>query len=1726
MAVLAILASASGASAQTCTNTKVANVVALDQPFMWNRLGAAEPQGMIFALKRDVVSSTGGSTLTPGNVKLRDGKRPRPLTLRINVGDCIQINFTNLLNPIPEDEEQPATRTASVHVVGLQLVNSMISDGSNVGSIAPIGGLASPGQSKTYTYYAEREGTYLIHSGAALVSGDGDGGTISTGLFGAVNVQPTQAEYYRSQVTEVELALATKKTSGGAPITTPGGQPVVDYNAVYPGTTTPILRMTQGNEIIYSDLTAIITGPGAGRFPAGTYPAIKVSPDRLQPFREFTIIFHDEIAAVQAFPQFEDPVLMHTLHSARDAFAINYGTGGIGAEILANRIGVGPMANCVDCKYEEFFLSAWTVGDPAMVVDKPANAPCTPDDIRNGNPCTPSPGFKATKAFFPEDPSNVYHSYMNDHVKFRNLHAGSDDHHIFHLHAHQWLKTPDSDNSTYMDSQAIGQGTGFTYEIAHNGSGNRNKTVGDSIFHCHFYPHFAQGMWAMWRVHDVFESGTKLDADGRPAVGSRALPDAEIKAGTPIPGLVPLPTIAMAPMPQAVATIVNGQVNIAGNGNPGWPFFVAALAGQRPPKPPLDTVDDGGLPRHIVLNGTAVSVENRLDFSKEMITANAQGIPETGTPVEIAAMAFHAIRNHASFKPDGTAATFTTNGRPAIKGAPFADPCIDDNGNPIGNQRYYKAAGFQLDLKLNKSGWHFPQSRILALWEDVNPTLNGTRVAEPFFFRANTNDCITFYHTNLLPMVYEVDDFQVRTPTDIIGQHIHLVKFDVTASDGAGNGFNYEDGTFAPDEVVERIEAINANGGLIPFGGGARVHLEPEAHPFFGAGPDLNGDGVGDWLGAQTTVQRWFADNVLNNSNQDRTLRTVFSHDHFGPSTHQQAGLYAGLVLEPQGSQWRHPETGVFFGTRVTDGGPTSWRADIITTVASQSYREYLLEFADFQLAYYRGGGGNAANPVPDPPNAVNPPGRERIGLPFIFRRPQQCPGGVAPPCPEAVSADDPGTFSVNYRNEPVALRVRNPQTNTQSPGLAGDLSHALRSTVQRLDPDFDNTLNPYTQWDVKPLTPGVLPGDPATPMLRAYQRDNVQVRVLVGAHEEEHNFSFHGTKWLLEPSDPNSGYRNSQMMGISEHWEFVMPRFISPLNRPFADFLYTPNTSAEGFWNGTWGLLRVYRDPQPDLLTLPNNDVRQLPPLDKSNTVTSISIDTTAASDPTSTRGTAGGSATSDTDADPATGDTATSTDGATAGDTTTDDSTSDASRGISPRTLPRPPTRLNFIGRGACPLSAPLRIFDVTARLARDALPGGTLLYNPRIKTVTDPDSGASHTGPLHDPTAIIYFRTTDLDTQGKLINGRPIEPLILRANAGDCIAVLLRNALPQDVPDLDGFSGMPNIIDKFNINQVKPSSHVGLHSQLLYYNVTRSDGNNVGYNDVQTAPPGGFQVYLWYAGDVKIQTVSGVDKVTFTPVEFGSTNLIPADRVKHTNKGAVGGLIIEPQGSNWVEDTNQRAAANIRQGTTPLFREFVTIFQSDLHIRYGDGSAIRELVVNEDAQENGQKAINYRAEPIWYRMGHAPETTMETTRTFDFTNMLSNTIVAGLPVDPNYPAVMMPPLSGDPFTPIFTATRGTAVRFRVLNPGGHTQSHVFEVHGHIWEEEPYINNSTQLGTNTKSQWKGSLYGHGPTNHFDALLKNGAGGKFRVTGDYLYRDYVPWYFDNGLWGIFRVTN
>ena len=94
-------------------------------------------------------------------------------------------------------------------------------------------------------------------------------------------------------------------------------------------------------------------------------------------------------------------------------------------------------------------------------------------------------------------------------------------------------------------------------------------------------------------------------------------------------------------------------------------------------------------------------------------------------------------------------------------------------------------------------------------------------------------------------------------------------------------------------------------------------------------------------------------------------------------------------------------------------------------------------------------------------------------------------------------------------------------------------------------------------------------------------------------------------------------------------------------------------------------------------------------------------------------------------------------------------------------------------------------------------------------------------------------------------------------------------------------------------------------------------------------------------------------------------------------------------------------------------------------------------------------------------------------------------------------------------------------------------------------FWQEEPYgttaattggcyhgvtilgtpVVCSTVIADNPLSEWQGSQMGVGPTSHFDIPLINGAGGAFKIAGDYLFRTHQSFQFDKGVWGILRVT-
>ena len=1071
---------------------------------------------------------------------------------------------------------------------------------------------------------------------------------------------------------------------------------------------------------------------------------------------------------------------------------------------------------------------------------------------------------------------------------------------------------------------------------------------------------------------------------------------------------------------------------------------------------------------------------------------------------------------------------------------------------------------------MNRHGWFDPQARILTLEDDAKDIIdpnNRDRLPEPLFFRANSGDCITFKHSNLLPNALALDDFQIYTPTDTVGQHIHLVKFDVTSSDGSGNGWNYEDGTFSPEEVRERVWAYNKAKRL--QNAPASKLLALKTHPMFsemtcaampstrfdercidfkkkGTCPD-NTQTITDhkdWLkvgeehpfcGAHRTVQRWYADPIFDpKTGKDFTLRTVFTHDHFGPSSHQQHGLYAALIVEPSNSVWlnlaennldweklcsadiavRNAERQKLIGganlatnfdlavdfkdkckERVhkvvgeqelrpplklrSDGGPTATRANIIAPAclsgeankgsrknsnpldqqnlnssdqatasantsclhgaSNDTRREYAIAFADFSILY-----NTALEPI-------NPEQRDISALRFGNR---QVP--LNQPKPLAISSEDPGTQLINYRNEPIPLRVANIKSDprlggfnyTQSscegatPGrCTGDMANVF-STLAHSDRDKKLATSPYPYGDpqgailspayrsllaassfvkkmnldanaekhlnvdtamkdieewrkqfncalypnetigackLKQLEPWRQMGDPATPILPVYEGDRVQVRLIQGAQEAQHVFTMTDSMWLHEPDNKHSGYTNAQPLGISEHFEFNIK--VSPKPTPVVDQLYM-GSSIDQLWDGMWGIMRTY-----------GKNLGATPPEEKKGVAQLYKI--SQVKPPSSETGV----------------------------DANFEVCLNKDSNG-------RPYEKLEF------DISA-VRACDLTNTC--DTRDKKGIPYNRRIM--------------MDDPNAIVYVRNNRLPgDSGKDTNKlsildnkavldslredvkfgrRKIEPMVLRAPAGACMIVKLRNHLPanlMDGPVINGESStarfsdnfMSMIMDGFNYNQLQTSLMVGISAPMVAKHGLKADGANFGINTMEIAgvdhpgPMGNLvqpcpiiglciqgKQSAWWAGKYVLDEKG---KQIDSPMEFGALPLSSfGDVIKHPAHGLIGALVIGPKGSyrcnsddtrENVADKNTDLSATICTADGKKYRDFVVVLQDAVDAKI-NGDAVANLKGAEEPDDYGIKAANYRSEPLWARRGGNPSIEFEERNEFDYASVLSSKV-----------------------------------------------------------------------------------------------------------------------------------
>ncbi len=1569
------------------------DIAAIDINLPVNGWGDFSPQAMMYALDNPKALPNVGH-IKDDDFKLYDTTdmsvpdKFQPLVLRANKGDCIEINLTNRLDKIHESVQVPFDqgenaipiephdnlRRVGLEVTGLPY-NPGTSNGANLGFNPDT--TVGIGESRVLRLFAQRTGGYLFRDINVQYPQD----TINKGLYGMIIVEEEDSVWIDS-ITGRNFLNTDPQNSINLNdlIAEPSPDPITG-KSVYLG--------------VGASIFAVIHQLPGRPLPDGALLWENVSGND---YRSYAMVMQDEMEGVIGpiewnvdgqITKFGTPFFPAT-GLADSTLLMNYKS-----EPLRNRMGAWlrhrgniptqgntpqsgpaqkvklPNGKIIDqgddfcnggtfnaegndykfypCEGEESHLQSWPFGDPAVPLPR---------------------------------------AYWGDPVIFYVGTASTHETHTYHQHTHRWFHDPDQANlsllplpenliqkSNRLDVQGVGPGEVFKIVIE-QGAGASAGTAGDSIMHCHLYPHFAGGLWSAFRVFDMlrinFTDSTNINSNLENGESILYPDDTQEAVLVPLPAKETIVAEQLAltgerKAPPSPRGMPNRTAGIPTLQKPGYPNFIAGKFGQKALQPPKFIVDpDTGIPN------------------------NDRAIP---TPLEI----------NASY--DGLS-----------PGVTLVDPCSGPNhefGSPDRKPtRIYQPVAIQVPFLLNSKGLFNPEQRAYVERELVSEVRRDPSKLKPYSFRANVGDCVEVYGTNDLQPNPEsptlgLNDgtFHGPTVTNEVSNHVHIIRFDQLGSDGTSVNWNYD--------ISQRV--------------------------------------------GETGAYRWFVD--ING-------RTIFSHDHQFPTSHQQGGMWSAFINEPMNSTFFKsdgrplgPTTGnplidkltvsgrnikgvgvealinVTVPTKDTTGGASGGGFNI------SSFREFVVHYSDFTPAFLADpkilkddfdqlkGFGTPQGPLNEDPFRQD----LNIFSSTLRKRPFNPPFS-----PDDYGADQ-GITTMNYRVEPFQLRVNVSNKNA-------------------------------TQREPAYMFSSRVHGDPETAVFRAYMNDPVVVRLMDGAHEEHHVFELHGHRWLHQPSDPFSFLTDNQASNIGEWFNYELQGNVNMNKTPPGfkkrdrvllagipgDYLFgSPPTS--DMWDGTWGIFRVENSLKSDLKTLPNNPNPTFVP-------------------------------------------------GLGLLDITVDPSTS------------IPPVSAGLISTNTpCPTTAPKKKFNIVA-IAKP------LTYNDEYKET--------------DPFGLMYVLAED---KVAVLSGiKKPEPLVIRANEGDCIEVNLKNELPDlttiaksknvTFPDgtlslssLDpktlqhfGDAQMPTTVTGLPLNPqfefVKwpLSRRVSLHPHLIKEVAAVGDGATVGFMRDQTIGPGQSITYLWYAD-----------------VELGATLLDDyGDLRSHRHHGLFAGLVIEPKGAKYFDPKNP--FKEIRSGTSAVirlpngdqFREFVPLLTDGLNLRK-DNVLIPDMekvpaeevehqpcsppnAVCFDVEDQGESGINYRTERLVDRVPLA----------LDAAGFISEEIFN---IDA-YKAFSSKDF-GDPATPVFESFAGDPVVVRPMVPADLARVRSIGLNGHVMKHEPNDPDTNIVNV------EGSF---GVGKSFNYWLIGGAGGEQKQPGDYMYNDRKnsP---DNsgvqsGLWGIFRV--
>jgi FtsP/CotA-like multicopper oxidase with cupredoxin domain len=365
-------------------------------------------------------------------------------------------------------------------------------------------------------------------------------------------------------------------------------------------------------------------------------------------------------------------------------------------------------------------------------------------------------------------------------------------------------------------------------------------------------------------------------------------------------------------------------------------------------------------------------------------------------------------------------------------------------------------------------------------------------------------------------------------------------------------------------------------------------------------------------------------------------------------------------------------------------------------------------------------------------------------------------------------------------------------------------------------------------------------------------------------------------------------------------------------------------------------------------------------------------------------------------------------------------------------------------------------------------------------------------------HDPLGKMYVLTSHIpavlaeqSSQQVSVGLRddPIQPLVIRANEGDCVQITFTNRATGD--------------------------DYGMHIDGLEFSED-SSGDLIGANNSSTSPFGTTATYRFsIPGD---PTLDGGHYI-----HPGPGNRAAVDH------GLFGALMVEPVGSTyWDANTPNTPLesgweATIKPGgptatcvvrsaiPTCAFREAAILHHEIGNDNESLTDKFGEKVPQQDATTGSYKpggfALNYRSEPFRNRLLTYPKEKSHSYSSYTF---------------------------GEPATPIIRGYLSDPTIIRLMHVGAE-KFHIFHLHGggDRWRYNPVADKTfdySETGlekdppvTLSPSQRLDSQ-SIGPGESYNLEIEGGAGGVQQSSGDFLFHCHIAKHYVSGMWGLWRV--